>query len=106
MSVPARMATWVSARAEVRLKRGSIWIRRAPRSRALRAKRKATGWLSAMFEPMMTMQSLLARSCSNVVAPPRPRRVPRPGTVELCQTRAWFSIQTMPSPPPKSFLIR
>jgi hypothetical protein len=28
---------------------------------------------------------------AKVVAPPRPNEVPRPGTVALCQIRAWFS---------------
>ena len=32
--------------------------------------------------------------------------VPRPGTDELCQRRAWFSMGRMPRPPVKSFLIR
>ena len=27
-----------------------------------------------------------------IVAAPRPSLVPRPGTLELCQIRAWFSI--------------
>jgi hypothetical protein len=31
-----------------------------------------------------------------VVAPPRPKEVPRPATVELWQTHAWFS--TWPQP--------
>ena len=53
----------------------------------------------------MTMQSLFARSCWKVVAPPRPNAVPRPGTVEECQMRAWFSICTAPSAV-KSFLMR
>ena len=61
---------------------------------------------SAMFEPMITTQSLLARSHCAVVAAPRPKEAPRLGTEELCHMRAWFSIQTMPSPPPKNFLIR
>jgi hypothetical protein len=51
-----------------------------------------TGWFSAMFEPMITMQSAFARSCWKPVAPPLPNEVPRPGTVELCHIRAWFSI--------------
>ena len=51
------------------------------------------------------MQSLLARSCWNVVAPPRPKLAPRPGTVELCQNRAWFSTWIAPSAV-YSFLIR
>ena len=37
-----------------------------------------------MFEPWMMMQSALARSCWNPVAPPRPKLVPRPGTVAEC----------------------
>jgi hypothetical protein len=59
-----------------------------------------------MFEPMMIMQSELARSHWAVVAAPRPKLAPKLGTDELCQTRAWFSMKTMPSPPPQSFLIR
>jgi hypothetical protein len=90
----------------VREKRGSTWITVAPRSLALSTKRKPTGWFSAMLAPMMTMQSLSASDCWVVVAPPRPSRAPRPGTVEECQIRAWFSTATMPSPAVKSFLIR
>ena len=41
-----------------------------------------------------------------MVAAPRPKEAPRLGTEEQCQTRAWFSTQTMPSPAPKSFLMR
>ena len=33
-----------------------------------------------------------------VVAAPRPSRVPRPGTLELCHIRAWFSMATTPEP--------
>jgi hypothetical protein len=58
-----------------------------------------------MFDPSMTMQSALARSCWKLVAPPRPNEVPRPGTVEECHMRAWFSIATAPSAE-KPFLIR
>jgi hypothetical protein len=58
--------------------------------------RKPTGCASAKLEPWIRMQSLLARSCRNVVAPPRPNEVPRPGTVEECHMRAWFSICTAP----------
>ena len=53
----------------------------------------------------MTMQSALDRSCRNWVAPPRPNEVPRLGTVEECQIRAWFSIWIAPSAV-KSFLMR
>lgn len=44
----------------------------------------------------MTMQSELAMSCRDWVAPPRPNEAPRLGTVELCHMRAWFSIWIAP----------
>jgi len=47
-----------------------------------------TGWHSAMLEPWMMMQSEFCRSCWKVVAPPRPKLVPRLGTVAECQMRA------------------
>jgi hypothetical protein len=53
----------------------------------------------------MTMQSEFARSCWLFVAPPRPKEVPRPGTVAECHMRAWFSIWMAPKAV-KSFLIR
>lgn len=52
------------------------------------------------------MQSAFSRSHSAVVAPPRPKLAPKLGTVLECQMRAWFSIQIIPRPAPKSFLIR
>ena len=58
-----------------------------------------------MFEPMIRMQSEFCRSCRYEVAPPRPNDVPRPGTVELCHIRAWFSTETAPAEV-KNFLIR
>ena len=106
MSVPARIPTCRSATAEVRVKRGSMWNSRAPRSLASTTHWKPTGWHSAMLDPMITMQFAFARSCWKVVAPPRPNDVPRPGTVEECHIRAWFSTETMPSPAVNSFLIR
>jgi len=88
MSVPGRIGTWRVATALVRVKRGSTWITCAPFSRAAITHWKPTGWHSAMFDPMMRMQSENCRSCWNVVAPPRPSEAPRLGTVELCQSRA------------------
>jgi hypothetical protein len=67
---------------------------------------KATGWFSAMFDPMMRIASECTRSEGAVVAPPRPYVVPRPGTVELCQMRAWLLMQTIPRPAVNSFLMR
>jgi hypothetical protein len=50
-----------------------------------------------MLDPSMTMQSAFWRSCWKVVAPPLPNDVPKLGTVEECQTRAWFSTCITPS---------
>jgi hypothetical protein len=105
MSLPARIGTYRSHMALVRLKRGSMWITLAPRALASITHWKPTGCASAMLEPWMTMQSALARSCWKVVAPPRPNEVPRLGTVEECHMRAWFSIWIAPSAV-NSFLMR
>ena len=78
---------------------------RAPRSLAFITQRKPTGCASAIEEPSMRMQSAFWRSCRKVVAPPRPNDAPRPGTVELCHMRAWFSIWIAPSAV-NSFLMR
>ena len=63
MSLPARSGTCWSASALVRVNRGSMWMTWAPRALASITHWNPTGWASAMFEPMMTMQSELARSC-------------------------------------------
>ena len=68
----------------------------APRSRALRAHRDATGCASTSDDPWIQMQSAFWKSCWKLVAPPRPSEVPRPGTVEECHMRAWFSIWMAP----------
>ncbi len=44
----------------------------------------------------MVMTSEFETSRENVVAAPRPKLTPRPGTLELCHMRAWFSIATIP----------
>ena len=98
MSVPERMPTCRSAIALVRVNRGSMWMTLQPCSFAFITQRNPTGWHSAKFEPMMTMQSAFCRSCWNVVAPPLPKETPRPGTVEECHIRAWFSRKTPPRP--------
>jgi hypothetical protein len=82
-----------------------MWISFVPRRLASIGHWNPTGWFSAMFEPMIKMQSELARSCWKPVAPPRPNEAPRPGTVELCHIRAWFSICTAPIAE-KNFLIK
>jgi len=97
MSVPARSGTYRSAMALVRVNRGSTWTIFAPRAFASITHWNPTGWHSAMFEPWMTITSAFFRSCWKVVAPPRPNEMPRPGTVELCQIRAWFSTWMTPS---------
>jgi hypothetical protein len=85
--------------------RGSRWMIVAPRALASITHWKPTGWHSAKLEPSMMMASLFARSCWKVVEPPRPNEVPRPGTVEECHMRAWFSIDTAPAAV-NSFLMR
>ena len=60
--------------------------------------RNATGWFSAMLDPITTTQSESAMLRGYIVAAPRPSLVPRPGTLELCHIRAWFSMATMPRP--------
>ena len=105
MSLPARMGTWVSATADVRVKRGSMWMTFAPRAFASITHWNPTGWHSAMLEPWMTMQSEFCRSCRKLVAPPRPNEAPKLGTVALCQIRAWFSTWMAPIAV-KIFLIR
>ena len=106
MSLPDRIGAWMLHSAPVRVKRGSTWISVAPRRCASTAKRKAIGWFSAMLEPIVTMQSELARSQTAIVAAPRPNVVPRLGTDEECQMRAWFSMVIRPRPPPNNFLMR
>jgi hypothetical protein len=46
----------------------------------------------------MTTQSESAMLRGYIVAAPLPSRVPNPGTLELCQILAWFSIGTIPRP--------
>ena len=58
-----------------------------------------------MFEPSSTIRSEFCRSAGRVEEAPRPKLVPSPTTVELWQTRAWFSTWMIPSPV-RSFLIR
>ncbi len=57
MSLPARSGTCMSATADVRVNRGSMWITFAPRALASITHWNPTGWHSAMFEPWITMQS-------------------------------------------------
>jgi hypothetical protein len=86
----------MSATADVRVNRGSTWTTVAPLALASITHWNPTGWHSAMLDPWTRMQSALARSCWKVVAPPRPNEVPKLGTVEECQMRAWFSTSTTP----------
>jgi hypothetical protein len=76
------------AMALVRVKRGSTWMILAPFPLACNTQRKATGWHSAMLEPMIITASACCISMEKVVAPPRPIVTPKPGTVEECHIRA------------------
>ena len=106
MSEPERSGAYTSASADVRVNRGSTCMTFAPRRCASTTKRKAIGWFSAMLEPITRMQSEFARSQSAMVAAPLPNDVPKLGTDDECQMRAWFSMLTIPKPPPNSFLMR
>lgn len=61
--MPARIGTYKSHTAEVRVNRGSTWTSVAPFSFAFIAQRNPTGCASAMFDPMNRTQSAFARSC-------------------------------------------
>ena len=104
MSAPARIGTCMSAIALVRPKRGSTWMIFAPRSglhRPAEADRMRLGHRGALDQDAVGVLQVLLEG----VAPPRPNEVPRPGTVEVCHMRAWFSIWTAPIAV-KAFLIR
>ena len=96
MSVPARSGTCRSAIALVRVNRGSMWMIFAPRAFAsidpLEAHRVALGHVRTLDDDAVGVR----RSCWKFVAPPRPNEAPRPGTVEECYMRAWFSIWIAP----------
>jgi hypothetical protein len=78
--------------------------RRRPRSQPSLPSGRRAG--RAAVTNLQLKCSPICQICCAVVAPPRPKEVPRPGTVLLCHIRAWLDTQTMPRPPVKSFLIR
>ena len=95
-SVPGRMRAYMSAVAEVRVNRGSTWMIFAPFSCALRIHLKAIGWFSATLLPSTRIVLQFWRSIQWFVIAPRPNEAPRPGTVGLCQSRAWCSTNGSP----------
>ena len=95
-SVPGRMRAYMSAVAEVRVNRGSTWMIFAPFSCALRIHLKAIGWFSATLLPSTRIVLQFWRSIQWFVIAPRPNVAPRPGTVGLCQSRAWCSTNGSP----------
>jgi hypothetical protein len=96
-SAPGRMRAYMSAVAEVRVYRGSTWMSFAPFSWATRIHLKAIGWFSATLLPSTRIVCACCRSIQWFVIAPRPNAAPRPGTVGLCQSRAWCSTNGMPS---------
>src|SRR6516165_6360922 len=52
MSLPERIPTYTSQTADIRVNRGSTWIRVAPFSLAFMGQRKPTGCASAMLDPI------------------------------------------------------
>ena len=77
--------------------RGSTWMIFAPFSWAFRIHLKAMGWFSATLLPSTRIVLQFCRSIQWLVIAPRPNVAPRPGTVGLCQSRAWCSTYAMPS---------
>ncbi len=57
MSVPGRRGSQISATAAVRVRRGSMLMSLAPRSRALSIQRMDMGWFSAVLTPMAMITS-------------------------------------------------
>ena len=69
----------------------------APFSWAFRIHLKAMGWFSATLLPSTRIVLQCWRSIQWLVIAPRPNAAPRPGTVGLCQSRAWCSTKAVPS---------
>ena len=90
-SVPGRMRAYTSAADEVRVYRGSTWMIFAPFSWAFRIHLKAMGWFSATLLPSTRIVLQFCKSTQWLVIAPLPNVAPRPGTVGLCQSRAWCS---------------
>ena len=103
--MPARIGTCMSATALVRVNRGSTWITLAPRRlglhHPLEADRVALGHVRALDEDAVGVRQILLEGGRAAAS----ELVPRPGTVEECQIRAWFSIWIAPRAV-YSFLIR
>ena len=52
-------------------------------------------WMYLVYLAIRTLRS--RGELDEVVAPPRPKDVPKLGTVDECHMRAWFSICNAPS---------
>ena len=79
------------------MKRGSTWMTSRPFSWALRIHLNAIGWFSATLLPSIRIALQCCMSTQWFVIAPRPNVAPRPGTVGLCQSRAWCSTKGIPS---------
>ncbi len=91
--MPERIGTNTSAIADVRVKRGSTWMIRVPRSsRPTWAHFHPHGWFSAGLAPMTRMQSLFLKSRQWFVIAPRPKLAAKLATVGPCQTLACCSM--------------
>src|SRR5581483_7310544 len=96
-SVPERIRTYLLAKAEVLVKRGSTEITTARLvSLAVRMCCIEMGWFSAGFMPMIMIDRLLRMSFWWFVIAPYPNTLARPATVVLCQIRAWKSALFVP----------
>ncbi len=96
-SVPERSRTYLLAKAEVLVKRGSTEITTARfTSLAVRMCCMEMGWFSAGFMPMIMMLRLLRMSFWEFVIAPYPNTLARPATVVECHIRAWKSVLLVP----------
>src|SRR3972149_4825069 len=96
-SVPERIRTYLLAKAEVLVKRGSTEMMTARFvSLAVRMCCMEMGWFSAGFMPMMMMLRLFRMSFWLLVIAPYPNTLARPATVVESHIRAWKSALLVP----------
>src|SRR5574341_1923930 len=100
MSVPERMRTYLLAKADVLVNRGSTEMMTAWLvSFAVRMCCMEMGWFSAGFIPMIRTLRLLRMSFWLLVIAPYPNTLARPATVVECHIRAWKSALFVPHMP-------
>ncbi len=103
-SVPGRGRSQMCANLTSSTLRGSMMMSLARwRSTARLTIRPMMGWFSAVFEPVMRMQSVFSISDMEFVIAPLPKLAARPATVTECHNRAQWSTLFVPSTPRNIF---